>query len=298
MDRRETARRAAAFWNREHAAGATTHDNFLSHPLVQFYISMRAFGQPVGHMDVVIAELRSRTRPGDAVVSIGSGPAHKERALARALPDRSFVGIDIAADIVATVTADARAEGLTNLELRVGDFNALELETGRYRAVLGLGALHHVENLEGFWAASRAGLAPDGVILAQEYVGPDRFQWTPAQVEHGDRVLRDVIPAEHKIHHDHVVAPSVEAMLEIDPSEAVRSSELVSTCRAAGFELVGYAGAGCSLLQPVLIGQIETFDPLDWSHGQILARLFAEEQRLLADGTLTDDFAMFVARPR
>jgi SAM-dependent methyltransferase len=291
-------RRAAAFWDDRHRdAQGEAHDNFLRHPLIHAYISLRAFGQLVGHLDVVVAELRSRTRPGDRILSVGCGTASKERAIARQLPDRQFVGLDISPETVARASDQLGAEGIENLSLELGDFNALELPPRTYRAILGLGAIHHIEALETFWDACARGLTEDGVVLAQEFVGPDRFQWTEAQVEAGDRALRELVPPEHRVHHDRIERVPVETMLALDPSEAVRSSEILPTCVAAGFRIEGYAGAGCALLQPVLMHQIHTFDPQDWSHNHVLSALFREEDRLMRAGVLQDDFAGFVARP-
>jgi len=90
---------------------------------------------------------------------------------------------------------------------------------------------------------------------------------------------------------------ALEHLLASDPSEAVRSSEILPTLRAAGFTLPGYAGAGCALLQPVLMHQIQTFDPRNWEHNHTLTALFREEDRLMRAGVLGDDFAMFMAVP-
>lgn len=294
----ENVRKAAAYWDDRHRdVGADAQDNFLRHPLVQAYMSLRAFGQIVSHLDVVVAELRNRTRPGDRILSVGCGGALKERTLARQLPDREFVGFDISAETIQRAGEELRRDGIRNLTLQVADFNQLELDRRAYRAVLGLGAIHHVEALESFWKACADGLTTDGAVLAQEYVGPDRFQWTDAQIREGDRVLRDLVPDRHRTHHNHIERVPVEVMMQIDPSEAVRSSELLPTCRDAGFTIEGYAGAGCALLQPVLMYQIDTFDPEDWEHNHTLALLFREEDRLMRQGVLGDDFAGFVARP-
>lgn len=294
----ERVRRAAAYWDERHREAPTGGDeNFLGHPLVQTYMSLRAFGQVVSHLEVVVAELRTRTRPGDLVVSIGCGGAVKERAIAQRLPDRRIRGIDISSTTVERAREAATRDGITNLELEVGDFNDLQLDRGSCRAVLGLGAIHHVEALERFWRACAEGLTGDGVVLAQEYVGPDRFQWTDVQVAEGDRVLHDVVPERHRTHHDHIERIPIEVITAIDPSEAVRSSELLPTCRDAGFTIDGYAGAGCALLQPVLMYQIDTFDPTDWEHNLVLSELFREEDRLMRAGVLGDDFVGFVARP-
>src|SRR5690606_5892415 len=124
--------------------------------------------------------------------------------------------------------------------------------------------------------------------------GPNRLQWTDVQREEGDRVLRDIVPPEHRVHHDRVICTPIEQMLELDPSEAVRSAEILPTLRDAGFVLKGYAGGGGALLQPVLLNQVHTFDPRRWDHNLVLARLFEEEDRLMRQGRLDDDFCMFV----
>ena len=173
----------------------------------------------------------------------------------------------------------------------------LDLPAGAYDAVLGLGAIHHVERLEQFWDQVRRTLKPGGFVLAQEYVGPSRFQWTEAQIELGNAALRRIVPRAMQIHHDRIEPVDVDALIALDPSETVRSDEILATCEAGGFALERYHGAGCGLLQPVLQGQIEAFDPLDWEHNEVLFRLFAAEDHAIASGRIGDCYAMFVARP-
>jgi SAM-dependent methyltransferase len=288
--------RAKQHWNATHSQPEVeAHDNIFSHPMLHAYVSLRAFGSLTGHLEAVTVALRERTRPGEQILSVGCGLAVKERALAASLPDRHFVGIDIADRTIQTARAQIAAAGLGNLTIEQGDFNALRLEPGRFACVLGLGAIHHVEALEDFWEQCRLGLRPGGSVVAQEYVGPDRLQWTDAQVREGSRVLRDVVPPEHHAHHARVDRIPVEHMIATDPSEAVRSSAIVDTCRASGLDVTAVVGVGCSLVQPVLMHQIGTFDPANWQHNLVLARLFAEEDRLIREGVLGHDFAMLVA---
>jgi SAM-dependent methyltransferase len=288
---------AEGFWTRRHGdPEAERHDNFLSHPLVAAYVSIRAFGAVTAHIDAFGVAVRERTRPGSRVLSVGCGPAGKERVLARMMPDRRFEGMDVAGEVVEEARAEIAKEGLENLELWRGDFNSLDLEAGRYDAILGMGAFHHVEALERFWEECRKGLAPGGWILAQEYVGPPRFQWTEAQQELGTRALEAVVPDRLKPHHRGVTRLPVEAITDGDPSEAVRSDEILPTLRAAGFEVTAVVGAGGSLLQPVLMHQIGAYEPKSWEDNHVLASLFLLEDRAIRSGALGDDFAMFVAR--
>lgn len=282
------------YWDTWHA-GDSPADSLLAHPLVQGYLSLRAFGSTRGHVAVAIEEIERRTEPGSRVLSVGCGGAGKEKAICRALPDRVLVGLDIASDTLARMRDEIARDGPHNLELLQGDFNALELEPQSYDMVLGLGALHHIETLENFWAQCRLGLRPKGAVLAQEYVGPTRFQWTEAQMEYGNDALLRLVPPEHRGGRTAVERVPAEKIAAIDPSEAVRSAEILSTCRDSGLTVETYRGGGCSLLQPVLMDQIASFDPTNWDHNHVLFTLFAEEDRLIRQGILGDHYAMFIA---
>ena len=265
--------------------------------MVRAYMTLRAVGAIVDPIDIVCSELARRTSPGSRVVSLGSGRGHNERRFASHLRDREFVCIDVAEQVVERAREAAQREGLENLRFQVGDFNELELEPDSCDAIVCIAAIHHVEALERFWNACRLALRRGGAVLAQEYIGPSRMQWTDAQVVHGTRVLGELVPDEHRTGGGRVERPPLDVMLREDPSEAVRSSEIMATCAVAGFTIDAYAGAGGGLLQPVLMHRIDTFDPRNWRNNRVLAGLFEEEDRLMGEGVLGDDFAMFAARP-
>ena len=292
----DRTQRTAQFWEQSHAADSTA-DVFLEHPLIHTYISLRAFGSTRSHLQVAIDEIRAHTAPGARLLSIGCGWARKEQTLCQALPNRTIVGVDITSNALDRARGEAEAAGITNLALEYGDFNALDLDPRSYDMVLALGALHHVEQLEAFWEQCRRGLCPGGRVLAQEYVGPSRFQWTDAQVEHSNRVLAALVPRTNRSHDRPVRPVDLEQLIAADPSEAVRSDEIVSTCRTAGWTIEDYRGGGCGLLQPTLTDHIPTFDHQNWDHSLVLFTLFKEEQALIAAGTVSDTYAMFTATP-
>jgi SAM-dependent methyltransferase len=285
-------RKVIDYWENAHAMGDA--DTFLAHPMVQAYVSIRADRSLAARLDVAGDEIERRTSPGDRVVSVGCGAAGKEMVLAQRFPDRQFVGLDIAEGTLANGRDTAAEKGIANLDLEVGDFNDLRLQVDSVAMILGLGAIHHVANLEAFWTECGRALRPGGSVVAQEYVGPSRFQWTRAQLELCNAAMDELVPEDHKVHHTVVERVPVEIMLELDPSEAVRSDEILATCREQ-MEVVDYRGAGCSLLQPILVDQLHTFEPRNWRHNRILAELFAREDELMRAGVLGDSFAMFVA---
>lgn len=291
--------RVVDFWTERHSRpDGGSHDNFFSHPMVAGYVSLRAFGSWIGQLEAVCVQIAERTGPGARIFSPGCGRCDKELHIAAQFPDREFVAMDITPGILELARAEADRRGVRNLVLHEGDFNRLDLEPRSFDIVLGLGSIHHVEALEAFWEAVRRALRPGGAVLAQEYVGPNRLQWTEAQRREGSRVLEEMIPDEHKPVHRRVVPVPVAEIIAADPSEAVRSRDIVPTLKTGGFDLQGYVGVGCSLLQPVLMDQIGTYDPQNWDHNHLLTALFREEDRLLRAGVLEDDFAGFVAVPR
>jgi len=274
-----------------------SHDNFLDHPLVHAYVSLRAFGNLTKHLDAVLGEVRTRTSPGARILSLGCGDGIDELAMAKAFPDRAFEGVDREPAQLEAARAAADSQRVDNLLFRCEDIEEIALDRGSFDIVIGRNVIHHIKNLEHLWSEIRSALRPSGAVLVQDYVGPDRFQWTDEQVEWCNRTLADLVPEHHKSHHDHVSPALTSKLLAQDSSQAIRSSEIIPTCIAAGFSLQGQAQSGGALLQPVLMGQWQTFDPANWEHNWILSTLFREEARLMAEERLGSDFAMFVAVP-
>ena len=100
--------------------------------------------------------------------------------------------------------------------------------------------------------------APEGKVVVVPAEGRRRH---PGVIRAGREVAREALPGDLR---RTVERPPLEVMLREDPSEAVRSSAILATCAAAGFTISELAGAGGSLLLPVLMNQISTFDPRDW----------------------------------
>jgi SAM-dependent methyltransferase len=272
------------------------HDAFLAHPIVHAYTAMRTLGNLHRHIESVIAEIRTRSDPGARVFALAWRGAEREIEVAAALPDRRFDVMGVSERAVEAARRMVEQRGLTNVEVTAGDPAALELEAGAYSVVTGQYSFHYVQELERFWGACHTAMHPGGVVLAQEYVGPSRLQWSATQIEAADRALAELVPAEHKTHHRTVGPDLAEEWLRAEPTLAARSDELRPTCEAAGFEIIVDMGAACGLLHPVLLGQIDTFDPASWEHNRILSALFKEEERLMAEGAFGHAFAMFIAR--
>jgi hypothetical protein len=108
--------------------------------------------------------------------------------------------------------------------------------------------------------------------------------------------LRRVDGPEGEVRHV-VTRASAEEIAEDDPSEAVRSAEILPLLEER-FEIVARWDLGGTLLNPLLEGIAPRFDPEDEGHCALLRMLCACESAMLAHGLLSSDFVVLVARPR
>ncbi len=91
-----------------------------------------------------------------------------------------------------------------------------------------------------------------------------------------------------------VARTKIEDFLRVDPSEGVRSGEIVPLARER-FDVFDFRPMGCSVVYELLLEIIHNFDEND----QALLRLICLLERLLVrDGAVASDFACFAARKR
>ena len=90
--------------------------------------------------------------------------------------------------------------------------------------------------------------------------------------------------------------PTERSVIAVDPSEAVRSAEIVPVLQQY-FDLVELRPLGGTILQFLLADIAGNFQQ-DEAGAQLLEMLFAIEDALMAAGHLDSDFACIVAAPR
>ena len=176
-----------------------------------------------------------RPLPLQRILVLACGAGHVEReAMAKGWA-ASAVAIDLSSQVLARASAQAAAEGLP-IEYHHADMNGLPMGQapflpGTFDAVLGVAGVHHGSELERLYADVAALLVPGGWFFLDEYVGPDRFQWPDAQQRHLNSLL-DLLPPRLRMTTDgrlkgNARRPSVQEVIAVDASEAVRSSELL-----------------------------------------------------------------------
>lgn len=287
-------------WQRRQAANPHVWTEWSDHPVILALLQRIHFGDstvsPFAHL--------LRYYPGFSgahTLSLCCGDGSTERALVEQGVFRSVVGIDLTAERVQAACA-ARGGLADRLHYVVGDVNLGDFGSACFDVVFAKASLHHVEQLEVMTAGIKRCLKPGGRLVTLDFFGPTRFQWTDAQLAHANAFLASEVPAELQRRADGsqldlVHRPTVQAMIEMDPSEAVRSGELY-TFLQSHFELEMDVAIGGTLLQHIFDGSIvNNFDPEDPQHQAIIERAVQLEQVLMASGEIGADFRLIVARP-
>jgi len=240
-------------------------------------------------------------RPLDRVLTLGCGGGEFERGLAQYNFARLHEAVDIAEGALERAKLAARELGLSHIKYDLGDLNRLTLERDAYDVIFGISSVHHVRALEHLFEQVRAGLKPGGYFFLDEFIGPSQFQWTDEQVRLVNEMLAGLPPAYRRRvskpgrSKPPVVRPTIARMNAGDPSEAIRSAEIVPLL-GRYFEIVEFKGYGGSLLHLLLEDIAGNFRPADPQSMRYLERLFEEEDRLIASGQLQHDFGVVIAR--
>lgn len=211
-------------------------------------------------------------------------------------------GIDLSAGAVAVARERAAKAGLaTRARFRTANVNELPLD-GQLDLIVFEQSLHHVDALEAVLDRCHAALAPDGLLVINEYVGPDRFQWND-EVQRLMNAMLQLLPEglrrnpdDGAIKHE-MRRVDPQAVIDLDPSEAIHSSAIVDAC-AARFDLVEMRRFGGTLLQFMLADIIANFDPDDERDTALLRLMTLLETELIRCGAIESDFVYAVYRRR
>ncbi len=162
-------------------------------------------------------------------------------------------------------------------------------------------ALHHIAKLEHVLDEVHKALKPGCFFIANEFVGPSRFQWTDKQLQVINELLA-LLPPRYRAdlrRPGHIKSrlerPTVVQMLLSDPSEAVRSAEIIPLIRQR-FEIVQQTDFGGTILHMLLSDIVGNFAPESEADVTIVRLLCYLEKTLIAEGVLPSDFTLIVAR--
>jgi GT2 family glycosyltransferase/SAM-dependent methyltransferase/glycosyltransferase involved in cell wall biosynthesis len=274
---------------------------WMAHPLVQRRINALISGDPdcdaYAHLAGVLAG-RQWPLPIVQAISLGCGFGALERCLVSRGMVENITAYDLSDAAIAEARTLAQDQQLHGLNYEVADLERLTLPANSVDAVFAHQSIHHVEGLERLFWEIRKALKPGGIFHLHEFVGPSRFQWSEAQLALVNDYLSSLPPRLRRLPSGETKAlvqrPTVGAMIAADPAEAARSSE-IPTLLPNYFTIIERRQIGGALLHLVLGDIAQNFGANDAEDCRHLERLFAIEDRKMAEGVVVSDFVVITA---
>ncbi|MCB9148457.1 MAG: class I SAM-dependent methyltransferase [Caldilineaceae bacterium] len=287
---------AANRWDESEWRTGVPVDYWSYHPLIDAYINATIIPHKRNMLEWLVDTYLDNV-PCQRAISVCCGMGGGDHQALAAGVCHYIEGFDISPQSIAAAEELAKVgDYVDKVSYAMGDMNSIVLEQNRYDIGLAFGAFHHIENLEHACQQLQRALKPGSLLLVNEYIGPARMQWTEQQLNMFNRVL-DIFPRQWR-RTDKITPYSIEAMLKIDPSEAVRSDEVIATL-SDYFEVVDYCDYGGGLLMPLwsmgLLPQIFVNDPnVD---KQVIIKLLILIDELLAEHQIApSNYAQLVLR--
>ena len=234
-------------------------------------------------------------------LSLGCGDGTLERHAISFDICSKFDAYDISGKSIEIAKCLSEKEGLaTCINYHVADINNIILDKDKYDIIFVGMAMHHFLNLEHIFEELRKSLKPNGLLIINEFVGPSQFQWTDKQLIIINELL-ELLPERLKVDVRSgrlkvpVRTPSIESMNENDPSEAIRSSDIIPLVYKM-FNVEERIDFGGTILHLLLDAIIANFNPAKEEDIAILRLLGYIEDILIKEKVLSSDFTLIVAR--
>jgi 2-polyprenyl-3-methyl-5-hydroxy-6-metoxy-1,4-benzoquinol methylase len=234
-------------------------------------------------------------------LSISCGTGFWERRLSQMDFAESIDAFDYSQACLDWAREKASEKGLDNINYWQADINEIKLQRNHYDFVISVAALHHVDNLEHVLQEINGSLKPGGLFFYDEYIGPNRMQWTDEVLAEVNRVLA-TMPSRYRrqvsggMKKKETRVP-IEKMIEIDPTEAVRSEDILPLT-GKYFEVLEKREYGGAILMPLFMNIIGNFDASREEDRRILDYCLKLEKELLEDGVLPANGVAVVCRKK
>lgn len=286
---------SATFWD---AMDSVPGQHWRDLPMVMERRTRLLTGDATRSVETYITERYLSPKKPASAISLACGAGSWEREWMRHYAFQRIYGLDISPASIDQARHAAAAAGLMGVDYDVADLNRLVLPEQSYDVVLTNAGVHHVENLENLFAQIRKTLRPGGMFVMHDFVGPTRFQWTDRQLDAINGLLA-ILPRKYRIsvttgmEKRRVDRPDQSYMKQTDPSEAVRSSDIVPLFKHH-FRVLEWKNEGGAVLHMLLndlAGNFKNTSPEDRAW---LELCFAVEDMLMESGEVESDFVLAV----
>ena len=170
------------------------------------------------------------------LLSPGCGTGSKELKFARFENFGLIEAFDISNERIKVAKENAENLGLKNMQYKIADVQSFNFEKNYYDVIVFDSFLHHIKNLDKILNKIYYSLRDDGLIVINEYVGPNRFQWSKEQLNISNEALNKLPRLYRKRWNSNKIKtksyrPGLFRMILSDPSEAVNSENILQKIR-------------------------------------------------------------------
>lgn len=237
----------------------------------------------------------------ERALNIGCGDGSLERHGIYINAAKHFDAFDVSQGAIDVANSRAKAGCYaTRVNYSVTDLNRHVLPASHYDVVFASQSLHHIANLEHLFKQVSHTLKPGGLFIVNEFVGANQFQWPSEQIDVAQTLL-ETIPKRLRMGilngelKEQVERPTIEMMNIVDPTEAIRSEELMEKF-AEYFEVIEQRDFGGTYLNLVLENIVGNFDEDKPEDRRVMEGLCTKEQELLRELDVPSDFTVVVMR--
>ena len=243
------------------------------------------------------------TPPPARMLALGSGMAFTEEHLLRSNYAQHIVAYEMSRTACDRATARLTEAGLGDrIEMRSTDVLDDDLPGGSFDAVFVQAAIHHFDRIGDMFAMMHRVLKPGGLLVYDEYVGPDLHIWDDHVIAIMDQINDCLAPRYRKDWNVDAIRvtgprPSREWMMEHDPSEGVHASDILPLTYQ-WFDIVDRSDYGGTVLRPVFSGLLPNFDWTDPKDQTVARLIILLEQLLVRNSVVPSYHTSVVARRR
>jgi SAM-dependent methyltransferase len=276
--------------------------DWMNHPFIdKFYINRQISKNPEENW-LVYVNKNYVPKTLDLGLTLGCGHGGLERHALSMGMCRRFEAFDIAEGAIDVARDLAVQEGINSqVRYEVTNINQIHLEPDKYDIVFASMSAHHFSELEHIYNQVRTALKPSGFFVLNEYVGPTQFQWTDEQLAIINDLLK-MLPDKYREYislsgqfKQNVGRLTIDEMNSIDPSEAIRSAEVLPLLKQY-FNIVERIDYGGTILHQLMQDIVGNFAP-DKEQDIVLLNLICYlEETLIKKKIIPSDFALIIAQ--
>ena len=229
-------------------------------------INRRLFGEDV---DWKVYLIKNDFKNLGKALILNCGNGWVERELIDSGIIDSAVGVEYSAELVSE--CEREKEG-RDLEYVCHDMNTVSFPTAHFDVVINFAAGHYIRFLERVWVNITKWLKPNGFFIQNDYIGPQRNQYSIKQWEAMKR-MNQRLPAQYRKVLNY---PDVIQMMRDDPTEAINSGKTLPTTYTL-FDVITHTKSGGVVAYELL------------THNDKLFNAGADERRTIVEEIMRED---------